>query len=65
MEVGVVNPRCLSCRKWTGLIKARADLAWSTLILCIRVCVHLYVCSTVHETRTYSAMRGAGENTVR
>ena len=31
-------------------------------MFCIRVCVlHLYVCSAVYETRTYGAMRGAGE----
>ena len=29
---------------------------------CIRVCVLLYVCSAVYETRTYGAMRGAGGN---
>ena len=29
-------------------------------MLCIRVCVLLYVCSAVYETRTYGAMRGAG-----
>lgn len=31
-------------------------------MLCIRVCVLLYVCSAVYETRTYGAMRGAGGN---
>jgi hypothetical protein len=54
-------PRCLPCPKWTGLLKARADLAWSTFMLCIRVCVLLYVCSAVYDTCTYGAMRGAGE----
>ena len=52
-------PRYLQCRKRIGLIKERADLAWSTLILYIRICVLLYVCSAVYETRTYGAMRGA------
>ena len=40
--------------------KERADLAWSTLTLYIRICELLYVCSAVYETRTYGAMRGAG-----
>ena len=45
-----------------SILKASADLAWSTLMPCIRVCVLLYVCSAVYETRTYGAMRGAGGN---
>ena len=36
---------------------------WATeacnIMLCIRVCVLLYVCSAVYETRTYGAMRGS------
>ena len=47
------------CQKRIGLIKERADLAWSPLMLYIRICVLLYVCSAVYETRTYGAMRGA------
>ena len=55
----LLSPKVLLCQKRIGLIKERADLAWSTLMLYIRICVLLYVSSAVYETRTYGAMRGA------
>ena len=51
--------KCMLCQKLIGLIKERADLAWSSLMLYIRVCELLYVCSAVYETSAYDAMRGA------